>query len=191
MQWCAGYDGGAVTDSGKILPAVVSLLIAILAIRLAPLTFDLFRRINGWWQQSLILEYVRRLARTSKWTLTPAEWEACRLIFLLAAIFLCLNFVFWGAITSVVYVGVEWRFSILAPLLLQLRHASMVVKEIVAFIYLLSCLMSFLSLFSLSLLERWYQELQLHTDLGRKELKKELNQLRRKQRAARLRSQFS
>lgn len=169
-------------DSGKILSAMESLLITILGAWLAAPIFNLFRRINSWWEQSLILGCKRRLARTRNWTFTPAGWEACKLLILLAAIFVCLSFVFWGSITGVVYVVVEWRFSILAPLLLQLRHASMVVKEIVASFFLLSCLMSSLSFASLGLLDMRYHELRLHTEFGREELKKELNQLRRKQR---------
>jgi len=169
-------------DSGKILLAAKNLLIEILGAWLAPSIFNLFRRINSWWQQSLISELVRREKRTRDWTLTPAEWEAVRLVLLVAAIILCVNFVGWGSITGVVYAVVEWRFSILAPLLLQLRHASMAGREIVAFLFVVSCLFSSLSLFGLGLLDRRYQELRLHTEFGRVELKKELDQLRRKQR---------
>ena len=172
-------------DLGRIFGALVNLLTTVLGEWLRPHIANLFRRIYGWWQQGVIAELTRKFIRTRGRTYTPAEWEALRLLFLLIAIILSLNLLFWGPITGVFYAAVEWRFSIFAPLLLQLRHVPMAVREIVAFFFLLSSVFSFLSVFGLSLLQRQYQEQRLHTKLGRLELKKEIDRRQRKQRKTR------
>ena len=182
-------------DSGKILSAMESLLITILGAWLASPIFNLFRRIKtlvlnvlrrieGWRLKSLISEAERKIRRTSHWTFTPAAWKDSRLLILLVGIFLGFNLLAWGSIAGGFYAVTEFPFSnnsLAAQLLLQLRHAPMIVKAIVAFLFLLSCVFSCVSYGGLGLLYIRYQELLLHTKPGREKLKKELSQLRRKQ----------